>query len=322
MREHPVYRYKQLRPQQLRTFCECVRRKSFTEAARALKVSLPAVWQQVRALERGCGASLLQRRDGHWEPTEDGQLVLELAANIVGALDSFYETFERRQYDLPRSLVIVAPPNILTEDLSECVVEFGRAQPRVLVTLRNYVFKPIEDMVVAGDADMAILALYPEEPVNRLLVLEPLGERRAALALPREHPLAKRRRIMLPDIVRYPLILTPPDTPWRRRVDDTFRRAGLLEQRKVLLECGQTLASRRYVDRGFGIALFPLPERHVDLPHTCIRRVDHLFETEPVVVLRRRGMAPSPAAQVFVDLARKQFSAAGVKRPVPVDEHA
>ena len=68
-------RYKELRPGQLRAFCACVRHKTFSAAARALGMSQPAVWHQVRALERQFGATLLLRNGRNWELSEDGGLL-------------------------------------------------------------------------------------------------------------------------------------------------------------------------------------------------------------------------------------------------------
>src|SRR5262245_27742780 len=97
-------RYKELRLAQLRAFCACVRERSFSAAARALGVSQPAVWQQVHALEREFAADLLERAGGALTPTEDGRVLLELAANVLGSVDALQDEFAERRRDLPRTL--------------------------------------------------------------------------------------------------------------------------------------------------------------------------------------------------------------------------
>ncbi len=64
---------------QLRAFHAVATERSFTKAARALRVSQPAGTIQVKALEEGCGAALLDRRGRGVVPTELGEGLLKLA---------------------------------------------------------------------------------------------------------------------------------------------------------------------------------------------------------------------------------------------------
>ena len=76
MTEH-THRFKEFNLTQLRIFCEFLQKKSFADTARAMNLSHSGVWQQVRALERRFGVSLLQRHGRTWRPTEDGQALFD-----------------------------------------------------------------------------------------------------------------------------------------------------------------------------------------------------------------------------------------------------
>ena len=65
-------RYKDLELTPLRSFCLVAREGNFSKAAKALRLSTSAVWQQVRSLERTLKAPLLQRRGRLVELTEEG----------------------------------------------------------------------------------------------------------------------------------------------------------------------------------------------------------------------------------------------------------
>ena len=54
---HP---YKEVRLQQLRSFCETARLGSLAAAAQALGLAEPTVWEQVHALERQFAAKLVE----------------------------------------------------------------------------------------------------------------------------------------------------------------------------------------------------------------------------------------------------------------------
>lgn len=310
MRKSKVQRYKEPGLVQLRAFCECVRRKSFSAAARALDRSHAAVWEQVRGLERKLGVTLLQRHGRQWQPTEDGQLLLELASSLVATMDSLAEVFAERRQGLPRTLSLVGTHTVIIEELAWPIVEFCREHPAIRMTILNYVGTPILDSVTSGDVDLAIVPLDLVGAAQRQLIVEPLCVRPAVLVMPAGHPLTRKRRLTLAELARYPLILpAAADSPWRKEVDEVFRRAGLFDQLRVFLEVSFVQASRRYVSRGLGIALIPLPSDAVEFPGVCIRPLGDLIPAEQVVMLWRRGAQPRPQARLFADFVRKWLEA-------------
>src|SRR5262249_10405815 len=96
--------FKTLQLQQFRSYCETARLGSFAQAAAALGLSRPAVWQQVRALEVELNARLIVRKGKGVQLTEDGQLLLELIQPLVTGFDSVRSLFEDRKGRLIRQL--------------------------------------------------------------------------------------------------------------------------------------------------------------------------------------------------------------------------
>src|SRR5215211_2787333 len=74
-------------PRRVLTFREVARLGSFSEAARALSLTQPAVSQQVAALERQAGAKLLERGPGGLTLTPAGTLLLEHADVVADRLE-------------------------------------------------------------------------------------------------------------------------------------------------------------------------------------------------------------------------------------------
>jgi DNA-binding transcriptional LysR family regulator len=82
--------------QQIRCFCAALELGSFTAAAETLRVSQPAVAEQIRKLEQALGADLFVRAGRGVAPTEAGRAfaphaarslrAVEEAADSVGAL--------------------------------------------------------------------------------------------------------------------------------------------------------------------------------------------------------------------------------------------
>src|SRR5262245_50944394 len=103
-----ILRFKEFNLTQLRVFCEFLQQKSFADTARAMGLSHSGVWQQVRALERRLGVSLLQRQGRTWGPTEDGQALFDLISDVLRSVDSLEDAFRRLQGELPRELSVIA----------------------------------------------------------------------------------------------------------------------------------------------------------------------------------------------------------------------
>src|SRR5205085_927133 len=158
-------------------------------------------------------------------------------------------------------------PGVIAEELAQPVVAFCRQPPQIHLRLMTYAGLHTLDLLLTGDADLAVLPLASEVVGHGpFLVPEPLCERQWVLVTPQDHPLSRKRRLNLVDISRHPLILPEADGNWRKRLDDVFRSAGLQGSVRVVLEVSQTLAARRYVSLGLGIALLPAPRTALEFP--------------------------------------------------------
>src|SRR5262249_49546729 len=118
------FRYKDIQLPQLRSFCLAATQGNFTAAAKALGLSAPTVWEQVRGLERRLGATLLIRRGRMVELTAEGRLLLHLIQPHVSGLDSLERLFEAQRSELPQRLTVASTPNMLAYHLIGPVQEF------------------------------------------------------------------------------------------------------------------------------------------------------------------------------------------------------
>ena len=81
--------------QQLRCFCATYELGSFTAAAEALRVSQPAVAEQIRKLEQALGADLFVRAGRGVVPTEAGLAFAEHATRSLRAVEDATDSVDR-----------------------------------------------------------------------------------------------------------------------------------------------------------------------------------------------------------------------------------
>src|SRR5262245_42255844 len=169
------YSYKDIQLPQLRSFCLAATSHSFTAAAKSLGLSVSAVWQQVRALERELGATLLRRNGGAVQITDEGRLLLDLVQPHVTGLDSLARLFESQRAGLAQKLTVVSTHGLIAYRMPAPVHEFTRRHAAVQLRLRADIRTAVAiEMLEQGEADLAVLAYDADEPRSAFLQYDDL----------------------------------------------------------------------------------------------------------------------------------------------------
>jgi len=305
-----IDRFKEVSFSQLRTFCECVRQGTYAAAARVLHLSQPAVWQQVRALERLAGVPLLQRHGRTLRLTEDGQILWEQAHTVLGNVESLWATFHERRQSLPRTLTVIATPALLSEELARPIAAFHQAHPEITLRLQSQHGLPVLDWLTRGDADLAIVpADVLQVADDAQFCLEQLGQRIATLIISTHDRRAHRRKLELSDLTKTPLILPLEDNQWFVQVLAILRTHDLADRLQPAMHVGHILTAQTLVGLGVGPALMPMPEHSSPPAGLVYRKLDHLLPRLPLHLLTRRGIALRPHVRLFVEVVRTHLAA-------------
>lgn len=307
--------YKSIRLRQLRAFCACVRHQSYSAGARAIGASQPVVWEQVRALERTFGVTLILRRGRQLVPTEDGAVFFDLASRVVAGMESLSDVFAERRAGLTRRLVVAGATSVMIEDLAVVAATFARERNDVLLSVLAQPNAQVVELVENGEADLGVVQFGRLDELSPLLTSEVLYHRPWFLFAPTRHPLLSKRKLTLADLVAHPLILEAVEFPWRQLVDEQFRRAELLDRVRVAAEVNNALAARRFVGLGLGITILPRPAKGLTIPGVEARPLGNLFPPEHVVLLWRKGATPKPSARQFADRAKEILAMTASNRP-------
>jgi DNA-binding transcriptional LysR family regulator len=284
-------RYKDIQLPQLRSFCWTATQKNFSTAARALGLTPSAVWQQVRALERRLGTTLVRRRGRSVEITPEGRLLLELIQAPVNALDSLERIFEARRGELPQHLTITSTTYLFSCHLAEPIQEFLSAFPAVRMNLRAgmghaEVVRPIE----LGEADLGVLPHESGEARSAHLVYEPLFDLELYLLTAAQHPLARKKQVSAADLVRFPMILSPRDTHARRALERVLQLHDLMDEVQAVMETGSLEMMCKYAALGVGVAVRYLGRDALrSVPGLSCRPLDLDEPKLPVVLLTRKS---------------------------------
>jgi DNA-binding transcriptional LysR family regulator len=307
----PVRRFKEFNLTQLRVFCEFLHQKTFSDTARAMDLSHSGVWQQVRALERRFGVSLLQRHGRTWQPTEDGQALFDLISEVLHSVDSLEDAFRRLRGDLPRELRVIATPGSAAGELAGPVAEIRRKHPstRICMSL-GLSSEQTEKELLSGAADLAVVTGSIIGGLRRpSLEMAVLHQRPAALLVPARHPLARRPLPTLAEVVAHPLIMPLANFLWRQRCDDVFRMAGLFDHVRIAVEVSLFQAIEEFVRRKVGVGLTPLVADWKPGPGVVRLPAEHIFPPDHLFLIHRRGKL-RPQVQFLKELLVKSADSA------------
>ncbi|GAA1615245.1 LysR family transcriptional regulator [Kribbella sancticallisti] len=190
-------------PHLLRTFVAVAESGSFSTAAANLGYTQSAVSQHIAALENDLGTALLQRRPV--APTAAGERLLEHAAPILLRLDAARADVLRATGEAPGSLILGATP--LAASPARALTELRRSTPGLDVTLVVAGREAVARGVAAGELHLGLVdgVAAPSDPLR---LFDTGAQRTTAIAheplmvaFPHDHPLARRKRLSLHDLV-------------------------------------------------------------------------------------------------------------------------
>jgi DNA-binding transcriptional LysR family regulator len=286
---------------QIHTFLEIVRLKSFSKAAQTCFRTQPAISAQVRQLEQELNTTLFDRLGTRISLTAAGRIFAEYANQILElrrqAQDSINE-LER----VPRGeLLIAANEATCIYVLPKVFSEYKKQFPNVQLSVdRSYGARVVE-AVLDNLADFGISQLPLAE--KKLQVVKIHSDEIKLLA-PAGHPLTKRVYVTCHDLTGDPLLL-PKSGTTRTRLNAWLE---LVEDRiQVSMELDSTEMIKRFVMAGLGLSFLAGSHCREELEAGKLAAVS--LGPEPMLrrlgLIYRRDKALSKAALGFIEVILK-----------------
>jgi DNA-binding transcriptional LysR family regulator len=245
--------------QQIRCFCSALELGSFTAAADALRVSQPAVAEQIRKLEAALGADLFVRAGRGVVPTEAGRAFAEHAVRSLRAVEEAADSVGELTQLASGTVAIgvFAEPSAWRVD--EVVATFARNHPNVSIRLIGRNSSAIADGVRRGDLEAGVLVLPIDDdrldvrPIVRDEVLYVSADRR------RTRQAATIERLATTPLVFYDAESAERD-PIRRQLAERAQSLGVRLQPRVEVELKDI--ALKLVAAGIGDTYLPSAYTH------------------------------------------------------------
>jgi DNA-binding transcriptional LysR family regulator len=229
--------------------------------------------------------------------TEQGQLFLPHALAFKERAVELAEFFAGPPIE--REVHVAATQYLILYALIPAIGRFRKAFPHIQVRLSNRTERAIEEGLL-NEPELAFGVAAPYE-AGPNLEYRHLFSLDWGLIAPPKHPLLRRPRLNLRDLVEQPLIFFERGSTGRQHVLDAFHGQGLSP--RIELETTNTEIVVRMVEAGLGLALVPLmADGSVTRGHRVgVRMLPGQVRPIHSGILLRRDAALSPAARSFLD---------------------
>jgi len=237
----------------LQYFVKLADLRHFSKAAKACFVSQPTLSTQIKKLEDELGVQLVERSPKNIMLTAVGVEIADRARLVLSDIDQIRAVARRSGNPADGALRLGLFPTLAPYFLPHVVPSLRRQYPNLRLQLAEEKTDDILRMLRQGELDAALLAL----PINdEGLEMEVLFEEPFVLALPGHHPLTKRSRITLNDLVGAELLLLEEGHCLREHALEVCSLAQARERVDFHATSMETL--RQMVAADVGITLMPL----------------------------------------------------------------
>ena len=287
---------------QLHTFLEIVRLKSFSKAAQTCYRTQPAISAQVRQIEQEVNTALFDRLGTKISLTTAGKIFAEYAAQILELRRQAQDRINELERVPRGELLIAANEATCIYVLPEVFSEFKKLFPNVQLHVDRSYGARVVQAVMDNLSDFGVTQLPVEE--KKLQVVK-IHTDEIKLLVPCDHPLARRRSVLATDLIPYQMLLPKTGTTrsrlnaWMELVEDHIQ---------VSMELDSTEMLKRFVMAGLGISFVAGSHCREEVAAGKLATIP--LAPEPLVrrlgLIYRKDKALSKAALGFIDVMIKK----------------
>ncbi|MGS4819113.1 LysR family transcriptional regulator [Raoultella terrigena] len=282
---------------QLRAFLAVAHTLNFAHASERLNLSQPALSLTIKGLEEVLGGPLLQRSTRKVTLTQEGEIFLPMARQLLADWDNAEEAM-RQSFTLQRGKIsIAAMASFAANVLPEVLKAFRDRYAAINVTVHDVINEQVIEMVREGRVEMGIA--FEPAPTNNLL-FTPLAVDRFVAIVPKESPLASKSHLSWRELLTLDFITLQRPSAVRLMLEEELARSG--RKLDVALESHQLVTVGRMVASGLGGSAVPALCRSqmAALGAVCLP-LDNPPIEKCIGVIHAGHMQFSKAAQALLD---------------------
>lgn len=283
---------------QLHTFLEIVRLKSFSKAAQTCYRTQPAISAQVKQLEQELHADLFERFGSRISLTTAGRILATYAEQMLELRRRVQDEVAELERNPRGELVIAANEATCIYVLPTVFSEYRQLFPAVQLQVNRSYGSRVVEAVLDNSADFGLTQLPVEE--KRIQVVN-VHQDEIRAVVPANHPLASRASVGPRDLVGHYLVL-PQQGKTRTRLNEWLEPVE--NEIQISMELDSTEMMKRFVMAGLGVTFLAVSNCREEVAAGKLVAVP--LAPEPIVrrlgLIYRKDKALSKAALGFIQV--------------------
>lgn len=237
---------------QLNIFVVAAELESFSQAARQLNLSQPSVSAQIKSLERLLRTQLFHRAGRHISLSEEGQILLPLAREMVRHSIHIEETMASLGRGVVGHLKLGCSTAVGKYTLPRLIARFRALHPRVQVSCNVMTRQNMLEALLDG---VVHLAGTSSRDLGRDIECRPFTTDAVILVVPVDHPWAAQGEIEPQELLTENFILREETAGTRRVLENGLADHGLhVDQLQTVMVMANSEAIRTGVEEKIGVA--------------------------------------------------------------------
>jgi DNA-binding transcriptional LysR family regulator len=290
---------------QLRVFYHAAKTMSFTEAAKVLFITQPAVSAQVRSFEEYCDIKLFKKSGRKVYLTNEGKTLLEYARTVFEYERDIENVIEEMR-ELKRGVLRIGTTKTYARYFMPFMIsKFHEKHPKIKIHLDEGSSLEMVNSLLEFKDEVAIIARGGEHPE---VDFTPFSQEELVFIMAPDHPLSRKRSIAPEDLAEEPIIMKEIGSGTRKIINDYFSRHGLTPT--ILMETSNAEFIKQLVQRGEGVSFLVKEAVATELREGKLTTLPleggKIFLDVSIAYLK--GQTPSPPAQAFLNILGKLSS--------------
>jgi LysR family carnitine catabolism transcriptional activator len=292
-----VYRMRRPKLTSLRLFMRVAHAGSFSEAARVMNTSQPALSRSIRLLEEQLGVRLFDRDTRNVRLTSSGSALLPVVERLTADFDQALIEVQDSFSGMSGRVVVGALPTMAASLIPRLIVSFQETHPLVDIIIRDSMSGSLYQQMAEREIDFAVTT--PAESMSDFVYM-PIQSDPCVLVCRSGDELDQPGPIDWQVFAQRPFIAMAPRSSVRLMTDTALAEADVVA--KPLFQCSQMATVGALIAAGLGISALPLstlPLLHQQAITSRPLVSPTVDRTIGVAHLQQRSL--SPAAAAFMD---------------------
>ena len=228
--------------------------ESFTQAAKQLSLTQPAVTQHIKQLENELNIKIFNRTKNGVKPTDSGHILIQYARRNIALYEGMRQSIIDGKSHI-RRLTVGITHTAESNAVAEVLGKYSAKNPGTSITIITGTINKLYEMLENFEIDIAVVeGKVQSENINSLL----LDTDSLVLVLSNNHPLAKKSMVTINNLRKEPLILRSQSSGTRNLLMANLESQNIsIYDFNIILEVDNIATIKDLIRRDIGVSILP-----------------------------------------------------------------